>query len=257
MILIDSHCHLDYINFADDIEHVIERAMENNVKKFLSISTKIDDFPKLLKIVEKFENVFCTVGVHPHYAKDHKNINSKDLIDLSKHKKVIGIGETGLDFFYNHSDESLQEKLFYTHIEASQETKLPLIIHTREAEDKTAKIIKEEMKRKSFKAVLHCFSSSQNLADIALDLGMYLSFSGMITFKKAQAVRDTVKATPLDRILVETDSPFLSPTPHRGKRNEPAYTRYVAAKIAEIKGVPLEVIAKATTENFERLFGYS
>ncbi|MHA1539092.1 MAG: TatD family hydrolase [Alphaproteobacteria bacterium] len=254
MILVDSHCHLDYPDFEADIEQIMANAAAQGVQKILSIATTLEHFPRVIAVAERFDNVTCTVGIHPHHAGEYSDLTVQKLVDLSQHPKVVGLGEAGLDFFYNHSERAVQEKVFLTHIEAAQETGLPLVIHTRDAEDETKRILTEQMKKKKFQAVLHCYSSDQDLANTALELGLYLSFSGMITFKKAEAVRDVVRNTPLDRILVETDAPYLAPAPHRGKRNEPAYTRHVAEKVAEIKGLSLEEVAAATTANFERLF---
>ncbi len=260
-MLVDSHCHLNMKDFHEDLAGVMTRAASAGISYMQTICVKLEDLPSLIEITEQYPNVFASVGVHPHDADEviePEHIHEKDLthtlIDLSKHPKIIGIGETGLDYYYEHSDRKSQKEAFISHINASQETQLPLIIHTRNADEDTVDIIRSEMKRKAFPALIHCFSSSEKLAMDCLDLGLYISVSGIITFKSAEAIRNAVSKVPLDRLLVETDSPYLAPIPMRGKRCEPAYTQYVAEKLAEIKGVSLNDVAKQTTQNFFTLF---
>jgi len=227
-----------------------------------TICVKLDDLPRILEIAEKYSNVFASVGVHPHDAdgaqlasnSQNQGTLAQTLIRLSAHPKIIGIGETGLDYYYEHSDRAYQKETFIAHINASQETQLPVIVHTRDADDDTLVILKSEMKNKAFPALIHCFSSSERLAMKCLDLGLYISLSGIITFRTADSIREAVKNVPLDRLLVETDSPYLAPIPMRGKRCEPAYTRYVAEKLAEIKNVTIKEMEDHTTQNFFKLF---
>ena len=253
-MFVDSHCHLDYPEFVDDMDGVIARADKAGVKHMLSICTHITRFDQVLNIARRYDNVFCTVGIHPHNAENEPEVDPKELIRLAEHNKVIGFGETGLDFYYNKSPTEVQERQFRSHIEASRVSGLPLVIHTRNADDAMARILKEETSKGEFRGLLHCFSSSRALAETAISLGLYLSISGIVTFKKADELRDIVRETPLSRLLVETDSPFLAPVPMRGKVNEPAFTRYTAEKVAEIKGLSIEQIADVTTDNFFTLF---
>lgn len=253
-MIVDSHCHLNMKEFKDDLDDVIIRARENGVTHMQTICTKLEDLPDILAIAEKYPNVFASVGVHPHDGDDTENLEAETLIELSQHPKIIGLGETGLDYYYEHSNRTNQQNAFITHINAAQETGLPVIIHTRDADLDTIDIIQAEMKNKSFPALIHCFSSTEELAFKCLDLGMYISISGIITFKNADSIRETVSKIPIDRLLVETDAPYLAPIPMRGKRNEPSFTRYVAEKIAEIKGMIPDEIFKQTTSNFFQLF---
>lgn len=255
-MLVDSHCHLDYEDFAGEgVAEIVARAHSAGVGHFLTICTEIAKFPQVLATAEKFQDMHCTVGTHPHHAADASEINIKkeDLVALTKNPKVVGIGETGLDYYYNHSPSPEQQKCFATHIEAAVETSLPLVIHTRDADDDTVRIMREAGQGRA-RGVMHCFSGGQKLADESLALGFYISFSGIITFKKAEELREVVKTTPMNRLLVETDSPYLAPIPHRGKRNEPAFVVHTAQMVAELKGVPLVDVEKQTTENFFTLF---
>lgn len=255
MILVDSHCHLDYyVEKNIDIDAIILRANDAGVKHILSIGTIISDFPKVRDIAEKYDNVFCLAGVHPHHASEEPDITVEQLVELSSHPKVVGFGETGLDYFYDNSPRDMQRKVFITHIHAAQETGLPISIHTRDADEDSMKILEEEYAKKPFSAVIHCFTSSQELADKALKLGFYISASGIITFKKSEELREKIAKIPLDRLLVETDGPFLAPEPFRGKSNEPSYVTYVAKKLAEIKKTTEEEVWKTTTDNFFELF---
>jgi TatD DNase family protein len=253
-VLVDSHCHLEYDNFTEEGSAVIDRAAAVGVGVCVTIGTKLSTFPKTLAVAERYDNVWCTVGVHPHDAANEPLTDTTSLIEVANHPKVIGIGETGLDYYYDHSPRAEQATNFLVHIDASQETGLPLVIHTRDAEDDTIAILDEKMKKVPFGAVLHCFSGTAKLAEAGLRMGMYLSASGVITFKKADELRAVFRDVPLDRLLVETDSPYLAPIPHRGKRNEPSFVVHTAKVLAELKGVSEDEIARVTTENFFRLF---
>ena len=251
-MLVDSHCHLNYPEFKNDLDAVIKRADEQGVKTLLTINTKLSEAREIQQITDRYPNVFCTVGAHPHDAVEHTYDGVyEDLVKLAKHPKVVGIGETGLDYYYENSPRTEQINSFKTHIKASIALELPLVIHTRDADEDTLETIKEFP---GAKGVFHCFSGSKELAKSALDLGFYISFSGILTFKKAEDLREVARFVPMDRILVETDSPFLTPIPHRGERNEPAYTRITAMKLAEVKALSLENIAHQTTRNFFKLF---
>lgn len=252
VMLVDSHCHLNFPEFKDDLDAVIKKAAEQGVKTLLTINTKLSEAKDIQRIADLYPNVFCTVGAHPHDAVDHNYDGVyEDLIRLVQHPKVVGVGETGLDYYYENSPRAEQIESFRTHIRASIELDLPLVIHTRDADEDTLNTIKDFPRAKG---VFHCFSGSKDLAKAALDLGFYISFSGIITFKKAEDLREVAGFVPMDRILVETDSPFLAPIPHRGARNEPAYTYITAMKLSEIKGISLEDVAHQTTKNFFQLF---
>jgi len=253
-MLIDSHCHLDYLARDGDLEGALERARAAGVSPMLTISTKLREFDIVRGIAEAEPDVFCSVGVHPHEAETEPDTAADELIRLAEHPKAIGIGETGLDYFYEHSPREVQQSVFRAHIRASRETGLPLIVHTRDAEDDTISIMEDEMGKGAYPGLIHCFSGTQKLADAALAMGFYISISGIVTFKTAEALRLVVSSVPLDRLLVETDSPYLAPVPHRGKKNEPAFTAETAARVAELKGVSPEELAEATTANFRRLF---
>ena len=253
-MLVDSHCHLDFPDFAGEMEAVMVRAAEAGVGTMLSIGTKLAKFPQVRALAEAYPHVFCTVGVHPHEAGKEAELTLETLCALADHPKVVGFGESGLDYYYEYSPKVEQQRCFRIHIEAARRMKLPLVIHTRDADEDMITILREEMAAGAFSGLIHCFSSGQALAEAALDVGMYLSFSGILTFKAADAVRDVAMHAPLDRILVETDSPYLAPIPRRGKRNEPSYVAYTAQKLAEIRNVTLGEITEATTENFFRLF---
>ncbi|MBT4932716.1 MAG: TatD family hydrolase [Rhodospirillaceae bacterium] len=253
-MLVDSHCHLDFPEFADDMENIVERAADVGVNHMLSICTYVTKFEQVLAVAKRYENIYCTVGIHPHNADKEPEITAEHLIRMAVDDKVIGFGETGLDFYYDKSPRDIQKRQFRAHIEASREIGLPLVVHTRDADDEMAEILVEEMGKGAFTGLLHCFSSSRKLADTALELGLYLSISGIVTFKTADELRAIVRDVPLERLLVETDAPYLAPVPRRGKRNEPAFTRHTAEKIAEIKGLSLDEVAKVTTDNFFSLF---
>ncbi len=253
-MLVDSHCHLEFPDFADELDAVVRRAAEAGIGLMVTIGTRLSRFDEVRAIAERYDQIYCTVGVHPHEAEAEGQKTADQLIELAKHPKVIGIGETGLDYFYEHSPRQAQASSFRAHIAAARETGLPLIVHTRDADDETAAILAEAVGQGRLTGVLHCFSSSRQLAEKAVDLGFYISLSGILTFKKALELRDIARDVPTDRLLVETDAPYLAPVPKRGKRNEPAYTAHVAARLAEIRGMTPEAIADATTDNFFRLF---
>ena len=253
-MLVDSHCHLDFNDFEDDICDIVERAKENGVNMIPNAGNNINELDNQLALSERFPFIFAAVGVHPHNAEEYPELTAEDLIAKTSHKKVIGIGETGLDYYYDYAPRDLQIKLLREHIKAAQETGLPLIIHNRESDDDMIDILGESYKQKPFSGEIHCFSSSKKLADFALSIGFYLSASGMITFNKCSELREIFADLPLDRLLVETDSPFLAPIPMRGRRNEPAFVRYTAEKLAQLRNLPLEKIAQITSDNFCNLF---
>lgn len=252
--LVDSHCHLDFPDFENELDDVVSRASDAGVGMMVSIGTKLRDFDKVLKVAETYDNIVCTVGIHPHEAEAEPDVATERLIEMARHPKVVGIGETGLDYFYEHSPREAQKANFLAHIAASRETKLPLVIHTRDADDDMAEILTREMEKGAFPALLHCFSSSRALGMKALDLGLYISLSGIVTFKSAQELQDSVKDMPLERLLVETDAPYLAPIPNRGKRNEPSFVAHTAAKVADLQGIDVDALTLATTDNFFRLF---
>ena len=252
-MLVDSHCHLDYPEFAD-LDEVARRAHAAGIGCMLTIGTSMPKFPGVLAVAEARADIFCTVGVHPHEAGKEDMVTVQGLLDIAKNPKVVGIGETGLDYFYEHSPRAAQQQSFRLHIEAAREAQLPIIVHTRDADDDTLGILRDEMQKGAFPGLIHCFSATAAFAQGAVDMGLYISVSGIITFKKADDLRAAVATVPLDRLLVETDAPYLAPLPHRGKPNEPAFTRFTAEKLAEIKGVTFAEIERATTENFFRLF---
>lgn len=253
-MLIDSHCHLDYLARDEDLAEVVARARQAGVEALITICTKLSEFPEILSIAERFNDVFCSVGVHPHEAEQEGQRAPARLIELSHHGKVIGIGETGLDYYYEHSPREQQQDSFRAHIQAARETGLPIIVHAREADDDTIKILRQEQGEGPFTGVIHCFTAGPALAEAALDMGFYISVAGIVTFKKAEELRETLRQVPLDRLLVETDSPYLAPVPKRGKRNEPAYVTHTAAALAELKGVTLEELVQITGDNTARLF---
>lgn len=254
MMLVDSHCHLNFPDFVEDLDAVIARAQEQGVGVMQTICTKMHEFEGVLAIAEQYPHIYCSVGVHPHEADHEPMVTTEELLQKTQHHKVIGIGETGLDFFYEHSPRREQEESFRRHIAACRESRLPLIVHTRDADDDTIRIMQDEMRQGDYPGLIHCFSSGQYMADAALEMGFYISVSGIATFKKAQALRDVLKTVPLERMLVETDSPYLAPMPHRGKRNEPSYVVETNKVLAELKEVDAEICAKVTTDNFFSLF---
>jgi TatD DNase family protein len=253
-MLIDSHCHLDFPQLATDEAGVLARAQAAGIGGMLTISTRLDQFARVRAIAERHDNVWCSVGVHPHEAQEEGQRTPDRLIDAARHPKVVGIGETGLDFYYEHSPRAEQTESFRSHIVAARETGLPLIVHTRDADSETGDLLEEEYRRGPFKGLIHCFSSGPDLARRVLALGFYISISGIVTFKAAEDLRATVREMPLDRLLVETDSPYLAPVPKRGKTNEPSFVTHTAAKVAELKGIGMAELQAATTDSFFRLF---
>ena len=253
-MLVDSHCHLDFPDFADDLDAVVARAGDVGVGLMLTINTHVTRFERVLAVAERFANVYCTVGIHPHEAGSEPAADLEQLVELSRHPKVVGFGETGLDYFYDKSPRDRQRASFRVHIAAARQTGLPVVVHTRDADDDTASILAEEMGQGAFSGLIHCFSSGPALAKAAQALGLFVSVSGILTFKKADELRQTVAGIPLDRLLVETDCPYLAPLPYRGKRNEPAHVAHTAATLAQVKGVTMAEVAAATTANFHRLF---
>ena len=254
-MIIDSHCHLDYPNLYENLEEVVKRAEFNKVNKLLTICTTLESFEKIKLIIEKYKNIYGTFGIHPHESKKYKNIDSKFILNLKKkYKKVIGIGETGLDFFYNYSDKKIQKKSFIEHIEAATQLNIPLIVHSRDAENDTYEILKSEKKNSNLKILIHCFTGSQNFANKLLDLGCYISVSGIITFQNSIELANTVSFIPIENLLVETDSPYLSPHPLRGKSNEPSYIVHTINKLSQIKNISKEDVIAYTTNNFKKLF---
>lgn len=254
MILVDSHCHLDMLVGYDSHDNIIKRAIESNVHYMQTICTRLEDFPKILVIAENYRNVFASIGIHPSEVREV--ISASELINLAKNDRVVGLGETGLDYHYNKdtTQQKLQKQSFEEHIKASCENKLPIIVHTREAEEDTYDIIASYKKTFNFLGLIHCFTASERFARKILDLGFYISVAGIVTFKNADELRSIIKFIPLDRLLVETDSPYLTPVPKRGKTNEPSYVKYVAEVISNLKGITFEECAKQTTDNFFTLF---
>ena len=253
-MLVDSHCHLNYEGLSDQIPGVLARAHEAGVSHMVCICSRLSEFNEVSALADTYPNVFCSVGIHPHDAEKEPETDVKTLVQLARHPKTVGIGETGLDFYYDNSPREVQERNFRIHIRASRETGLPLIVHTRDADDTTIGILREEAEDGAFPGLIHCFTAGKSVADCALELGMYISVSGIITFNNTDDLRNTVKSLPLDRILMETDSPFLAPVPHRGKPNEPSFVVHTAEKAAELFGVTFEELAVTTTDNFFRLF---
>ena len=253
-MLVDSHCHLDFPDFAEDLDALVARAETAGVGRIVTISTRVRRLAGLLAIAERFPNVYCSVGTHPHHADEEDGILPEELIELTKHPKVVALGEAGLDYFYQHGSREAQERGFRAHIAAARATGLPLVIHTREADVDCGRILEDEVAKGPFPAVLHCYTGGRDLAFKAVELGLYIGFTGIITFKNGEALRDIARDLPADRILVETDAPFLAPIPYRGKRNEPAYVVNTAKVLAETRGVSEAEIARQTTENFFRLF---
>ena len=255
-MLIDSHCHLTYEPMSSSLDETIKRANVDGVKYILTISTEDNSFHKILKIVDSYDCVLGTYGIHPHEAKKHKEIKKINIIDnVNKNKKIIGIGETGLDFFYNHSDKADQVSLFLEHIEAAQQLKIPLIVHTRSAEEETYKILEQAVKKNELKILIHCFTGSKDFAFKLIDLGAYISASGVVTFKKSKELAETFRDLPEERILVETDSPYLAPEPLRGKPNEPSYIVNTVRFLSKMKKISYEEFSNKTTRNFFNLFG--
>lgn len=252
--LVDSHCHLDFDDFGTDFAAVLDRARENGVARMLTICTRVTKFDQVLKIAESADNIRCSVGIHPHEAANEPEVDVARLAELAQHPRVVAIGEAGLDYFYDKSPRARQQDVFATHVEASRVTGLPLIVHSRDADADTVRLLEVGARKGGLTGVIHCFTSTQYLADAALEMGFYISLSGIVTFKSAEALRLVAKTIPLDRLLVETDSPYLAPIPMRGKRNEPAFVRHTAQYVADFRGLSFDALAAQTTANFDRLF---
>lgn len=254
-MLIDSHCHLDYPDFAEERDAIVQRARDAGIVRMVTISTHVRRFDDIRAIADAYDDVFCSVGTHPHNADQELDVTADDLVRLAEGAKVVAIGEAGLDYYYDKAPRDAQAEGFRRHIEAARRTGLPLVIHARDADEDMIAILTEETRGKgAFPFILHCFSSGRALAEAGVALGGYVSFSGILTFKNSQAIRDIARDVPAERLLVETDAPFLAPPPHRGKRNEPAYVKNTAQVLADVRGVTLEEIGRTTTENFYRLF---
>jgi TatD DNase family protein len=254
MRLIDTHCHLDFPELAKDRAGVLARAASAGVSRMITISTEVEKFPAIVAIAESAPEIFCSVGTHPNHAHEEREFSAGELAALSEHPKCVAIGETGLDYHYDRAPRDLAHRVFRSHIAAARKTGLPLVIHSRDADADMAAILTEEMAIGPFKALLHCFTSSRELAEAALALGCYISFSGVVTFKNSQNLRDIAEIVPLERLLVETDAPFLAPAPHRGKTNEPAYVADTAKLLAGVRGITLEALAEETSLNALKIF---
>jgi TatD DNase family protein len=253
-MLVDSHCHLDFPDFAEELDDVVARARAAGVGTIQTICTRMTKFEEIRALAHRFDDMYCSVGVHPHNVEEEGVVPSAEIVGRTGDPKVIGIGETGLDYFYDHSPREQQKASFREHITACRETQLPLIVHTRDADDDTMDILEDEMGKGAFPGLIHCFSSTRELAQRSLAIGFSISISGIATFKSAQELRDIIVDVPAERILVETDAPFLAPIPNRGKRNEPAFVADTAARVAELKAMDNQALSAASTENFFRLF---
>ncbi|QNA83912.1 TatD family hydrolase [Sphingomonas sp. So64.6b] len=253
-MLADSHCHLNYKGLAEDQAAVLDRARARGVTAMLNIATRESEWDDVLATAERESDVWATVGIHPHEADQHAHVDAAKLVDRARHPRVVGIGESGLDYYYDHSDRERQQISFRAHIAAARETGLPIIVHTRDAEDDTASILRDEMGKGAYQGVIHCFTASGAFADIALDLGFMISISGIVTFKNAKDLQETAARLPLEQLLIETDAPFLAPVPHRGKTGEPAFVADTARFLAELRGESVEQLSEATARNFHRLF---
>lgn len=253
-MLIDSHCHLNYKGLVEDQAAVLARARQAGVTKMLNIATRESEWDDVLATAEREPDVWATIGIHPHEADEHLHIDTVKLIDRAAHPRIIGIGETGLDYYYDHSDRQRQQASFRAHIAAARETGLPLIVHTRDAEDDTLSILREEMAKGAFPGVIHCFTASRAFADAAMDIGFYISISGIVTFRNAKDLQETAARLPADRLLIETDSPFLAPVPHRGRPCEPAFVADTARFLANLRGESIEALGESTSRNFNSLF---
>lgn len=253
-MLTDSHCHLNYKGLVEDQAAVLERARAAGVSRMLNISTRASEWEAVLATADREPDVWATIGIHPHEADAHPDVDVQRLVDGAKADRIVGIGETGLDYYYDHSDRARQQESFRVHIRAARETGLPVIVHTRDAEEDTAAILRQEMGNGRFGGVIHCFTASDAFADVALDLGLYISLSGIVTFRNARELQATAARIPEDRLLIETDSPFLAPIPHRGKPCEPAFVADTARFVADLRGTSVEALAASTSANFNRLF---
>ena len=254
-MIADSHCHLDYPNLYNELDDVVNRAIKNDVKLLLTICTTVESFKRIKLIVDKYKNIYGTFGIHPHETKNFKNMTDTLIIGYkNESKKIIGIGETGLDYYYNHSDKNIQKKVFAQHIEAAKELDIPLIVHSRDAEIDTFDILKSYMKNSKLKTIIHCFTGSKDFAKKIINIGCYISISGIITFKGSNELSETISSIPIDKLLVETDSPYLTPIPNRGKSNEPSFITHTIEKLSIIRNIEKKVIIENTTNNFRKLF---
>lgn len=253
-MLVDSHCHLDFPDFADERDALVARARQAGLGRMVTISTRVKRFDSVLAVAETYEDVYCSVGTHPHSAEEEPDVSTDDLVRLSEHPKVVAIGEAGLDYHYDNASREAQATGFRRHIDAARRTGLPLVIHARSADDDVASILEEESAKGAFPFILHCFSAGRKLAEVGVRLGGYVSFSGILTFKNSEDIRAIARDIPVDRLLVETDAPYLAPVPHRGKRNEPSFVVHTAEVLASVRGLALDAIAEQTTENVFRVF---
>lgn len=253
-MLIDSHCHLDYLARDGDLDDVVLRARDAGVGMQITICTKLSEFAQVHDIAKRYDDVYCTVGVHPHEAEAEGQGDVTRLLELAALPEVVGIGETGLDYYYEHSPRPRQQQSFRTHLDAARQSGLPVVVHSRDADEDTIGILRESYEDGAFTGVIHCFTAGPDLAHAALELGLYISIAGIVTFKNAESLRTTISKVPLDRLLVETDSPYLAPVPKRGKRNEPAFVAYTAAELAKLKGVDIEYLVQVTGDNVFHLF---
>ncbi len=253
-MLADSHCHLNYKGLAEEQQAVLERARARGVTAMLNIATRESEWDDVLATAEREPDVWATVGIHPHEADEHPHVDTAKLVERAAHPRIVGIGESGLDYYYDHSDRERQQASFRAHIAAAREAKVPIIVHTRNAEEDTAAILRDELGKGAFAGVIHCFTGSGAFADIALDLGFYISISGIVTFKSAKELQETAARLPLERLLIETDAPFLAPVPHRGKTGEPAFVADTAAFLADLRGDDRVTLQEVTARNFHDLF---
>ena len=253
-MLIDSHCHLDFPDFAEELPEIVARAESAGIGRMVTICTRVAKFPQVLAVAERFENVYCSVGTHPHNSHEELDVTADQLIELARHPKVVAIGEAGLDYFYKKDHAEAQAQSLRVHVDAARRSGLPLVIHSRDADNDMAAILEDEAGKGAFPALLHCFSSGLELMQRGVAIGCYVSFSGILTFKRSEELREIARQTPMDRLLVETDAPYLAPLPYRGKRNEPSYVAHTCAVLAEVKGVSDAEMRAITTENFFRLF---
>ena len=254
-MITDSHCHLDFPNLYNQLDDVVKRAEDNQVKYLLTICTTLESFKKIKLIIERYKNIYGTFGIHPHETRKYTKVDSKFIFNLKrKYNKIIGIGETGLDFYYNHSDKKIQKKSFLDHISAASQLNIPVIVHSRNAETDTYEILKSEKKNSNLKVLIHCFAGTKDFAKKLIDINCYISVSGIITFKNSTELTETITSIPMEKLLVETDSPYLTPEPFRGKSNEPSYLKYIIDKLSQIKNLPREVVMKKTSDNFLKIF---
>ena len=254
-MITDSHCHLDFPSLYNQLDDVVKRAEYNQVKYLLTICTTLESFEKIKLIIEKYKNIYGTFGIHPHESRKYTKVDTKFIFNLkSKYNKIIGIGETGLDFYYNHSDKKIQKKSFVDHISAAAQLNIPVIVHSRNAETDTYEILKSEKKNSNLKVLIHCFTGTKDFAKKLIDINCYISVSGIITFKNSTELAETITSIPMEKLLVETDSPYLAPEPFRGKSNEPSYLKYIIDKLSQIKNLPREVVMKKTSDNFLKIF---